>query len=193
MKVIVLGDSFIKKVQLYYEFRKFGAEDAGYFNSKILRTKESVEELYFHGVSGATVGNFRIPHHTLKQLQPDIIVIQLGSNDIDNGSPPLNVGTSLVQHATSLRDQYKAKLVICSITYRGPLATKNSEDFKLKVDMCNKIIYNYCEVEESVEYFKLRGYWNTPMNTWSRDQLHPHPHKYSKNIRRAIINAMRKK
>ena len=44
--------------------------------------------IYFHGVGGRTIAKFRkFDFHVVRQLVPDVIILELGSNDLVELSP----------------------------------------------------------------------------------------------------------
>ena len=195
MNALVLGDSFIKRFHRHCSLKRpiyFNLSKHGKFNKNKLKLPDKIGTLFTLGYSGATLETFEVPR-IINKLNPSLIIMNIGSNDLDNHIPPLNVADNLIELAKYLSNKFTAKIVLCSILYRSKLRYTHPMDYKEKVDLCNRIVSDHCEVENNLEYYKLRGYWNRPVNEWSVDGVHPSPAQFAKHIRRALINGVREK
>ena len=60
-----------------------------------LSSLNGIADIYFHGVGGRTIAKFRkFVFHIVHELVPDVIILELGSNDLVELSPQ-TVGSDL--------------------------------------------------------------------------------------------------
>ena len=72
-----------------------------------------IADIYFHGVGGCTIAKFRkFDFHVVRQLVPDVIILELGTNDLVELSTQ-TVGSELKR---LVRELYEIDL--CSICCR---------------------------------------------------------------------------
>ena len=51
------------------------------------RSLSGIADIYLHGVGGRTIAKFRIDFHVVRQLVSDVIILELGSNNLVELSP----------------------------------------------------------------------------------------------------------
>ena len=51
------------------------------------RSLSGIADIYLHGVGGRTTAKFRIDFHVVRQLVSDVIILELGSNNLVELSP----------------------------------------------------------------------------------------------------------
>ena len=62
---------------------------------KAFSSLSGIADIYFHGVGGRTIAKFRkFDFNVVRQLVPDVIILELGSNDLVELSPQ-TVGSEL--------------------------------------------------------------------------------------------------
>ena len=83
-----------------------------------------MEGIYVHGISGETTA-YLVPEKDLGRLKPKLVVINLGTNYLCNGTLPLKVGTKLVDMAKGFSMKLQTRTLICSVLHRGPRAVKH--------------------------------------------------------------------
>jgi len=88
-KVLILGHSFVRRFQFFL----YGGLDSRTFPGLDL----SSVEIHFLGIGGRTVAKilaFDLDH--VRALQPDIVVLEIGSNNLcEVGHRPETVGSSI--------------------------------------------------------------------------------------------------
>ena len=84
-RVLVLGDSFIRRL------RFFLSRDSHHFRVDFKLSHRAF--IKWHGVGGRTVSKtLHLDLNVIDTFRPEIIIMQLGSNDLTN-SDPLHVGS----------------------------------------------------------------------------------------------------
>ena len=180
MNALIIGHSFVFKLKIYFQQKKFCREEN---LAEALRVSQTIDFVKLIGISGGLIQNC-IAVTNKKAKEADVIILDIGSNDIDNGACPLEEATKLVSVAHDLVQHTKLKSVVfCSVLYRSPHRI-HTQDFN-KVLIFNKVLKAHCEVETNLSYHSHRGCWINPVPEWSIDELHPDPQRYEKSIRQA--------
>lgn len=95
---------------------------------------------------------------------PDCVVLDIGSNDLVDGVPPLQATTDIVYTARQLVKYHGVRLVIvCSMLYRRrDLGALNFCQYKDAVDKTNTYLRRFCSQNDTVCYHTHKGFWNVP-------------------------------
>ena len=162
-------------------------------NAIALRVDRIAPLVFIRGRSGERVMNNDRMINDARQIRPDVVIIDTGSNDLIHNSTPLSVATRLITVGEAiLKDNPLAKVVLCSALHRGRPTGPHSL-LNDNIDLFNRILRNYCDVEPRMTYHTHRGFWTVPIKHWSTDYIHPNTHlgmsNYIKSIRRAILTA----
>ena len=115
-RVLILGHSFIRRLHAFIT----RSHDNEYTTKLGISTPDFICK--WHGVGGRTVAKvLKCDLSVVKEFGPDIIILQLGTNDLVNSSP-LTVGSSLEHLVTVLHDVYKVDLIcVCQTLRRSSL------------------------------------------------------------------------
>ena len=115
-RVLILGHSFIRRLHAFIT----RSHDNEYTTKLGISTPDFICK--WHGVGGRTVAKvLKYDLSVVKEFGPDIIILQLGTNDLVNSSP-LTVGSSLEHLVTVLHDVYKVDLIcVCQTLRRSSL------------------------------------------------------------------------
>ena len=198
MIVCILGHSFISGLLHHLENRckqKLAPADV----AKTLKVDNLVAQIHMFGQRGAKIldGNYLMPSHLLRSVNPDLVLMQIGSNDLANGSCPLSVASKSIDMAQNILSKIKSakQVIILSII---PRISKDpgisQEKLNDSIYKCNGYLKNFCDVESSIQFKSLSGFWKNPIMHWSRDGIHPNSHhgreKYIHNIRFIIFDAI---
>ena len=85
---------------------------------RLFSSLSSIADIYFHGVGGRTIAKFRkFDFNVVRQLAPDVIILELGFNDLVELSPQ-TVGS---EQESLVRDLYQ----IDSVQTRALIALLN--------------------------------------------------------------------
>ena len=109
-RVLVLGHSFIRRLRDFIE-RNPGDLDLAF------KLKEPAA-IFWHGVGGRTVAKaIRHDLHVVQSVRPNIVIVQLGTNDLSS-RPPLLVGSDLEDFVRLLHDSCGVQFVCVCQTIR---------------------------------------------------------------------------
>ena len=104
-RVLILGHSFIRRFRGHIT----SSQDLGYNAKFAILTPEFICK--WHGVGGRTIAKVvKYDLGVVKDFGPDIIILQLGSNDLVDSSA-LTVGSHLEDLVVLLHDHYKVDLI----------------------------------------------------------------------------------
>ena len=173
--------------------------------AKDLKIDDYVARVFLYGVSGAKVHNFNIPRLMLSRIRPSIILLDLGTNDLVGGAKVSVLVNGLRDMAIDLRDDLQAVVVIMSVLYRAEgLGGFTPESFKHEVEKFNLELSLRVKDDANVVFHKHKGFWEQemggkkvelPIESWSRDGIHPNSSqgrlRYKKSIRAAMVKALK--
>jgi hypothetical protein len=194
---LVLGHSFVKS------FHHHIANKIGSFSphrlAEHLQVHHLVKDLHFAGYGGACAMSDPLPFSSrkIRSIRPDFIVLDLGSNDLASGTPPLDLAVRIVDIAKFLVEHYHVRHVaICSLVNRTAGLSISEHEFQARAFSCNKYLMDLCEDEPRVHYFVHKGFWQYPVDQWSDDGIHPRTRtgrkKYMASIRKAVFKTLEK-
>ena len=85
-RVLIIGHSFVHRLKMFVQKKR---------HMQAFSSLSGIEDIYFHGVGGRTIAKFRkFDFNVVRQLVPDVIILELGSNDLAELSPQ-TVGSEL--------------------------------------------------------------------------------------------------
>ena len=114
-RVLILGHSFIRRLQ------KFMEHHIGYLDLSLQITASA--DIAWHGIGGRTVAKtVKFNLHVVRSTRPDIVIAQLGTNDLPFQSP-LQVGSELEEFGRLLHYSYGVRFVCVCQTIRRRSAT----------------------------------------------------------------------
>ena len=88
-------------------------------------------------------------------FRPDIVILQLGSNDLVHGDP-LSIASAIEDLVTLLQDSFQVKRVcVCETLYRvsSPVYNQRIRDLIKYLVLLEPLPYSL--------YWKHRGFWNS--------------------------------
>ena len=114
-----------------------------------LKLNHLVKIFHLIGKRGSQIMNssFSLPHELLTDIQPALLFLQYGSNDLAAGREPLEVATKVVDISRELLQFHSSikKVAILSALPRGHSAWLNDS-----IQRYNGYIKNYCEIEDQI-------------------------------------------
>ena len=97
-RVLILGHSFIRRLHDFIE------SDSGHLDLTFHLSASAL--ISWHGIGGRTIAKtVKFDLHILHSFRPDIVIVQLGTNDLTS-CPPLQVGSALEDFVHLLHDSY---------------------------------------------------------------------------------------
>ena len=176
-RVFILGHSFIRRLRDQIT----SSQDRGYNAKFAILTPEFICK--WHGRAIAKVVKYDLS--VVKDFGPDIIILQLGSNDLVDSSA-LTVGSHLEDLVVLLHDHYKVDLIcVCQTLRRSSSEVGFNKNVSLKT-VLEPIPYAF--------FWSHRGFWNTKSQFLSRDGVHLNgrgQHKLYRSMRGAVLKCLR--
>ena len=78
-RVLIIGHSFVHRLKAFVQKKR---------HMQAFSSLSGIADIYFHGVGCRTIAKFRkFDFHVVRQLVPDVIILELGSNDLVELSP----------------------------------------------------------------------------------------------------------
>lgn len=204
----IIGHSFARSLQDHiqpkYEKLKLSHADLTlpHYTAQYLEVDKFVNNIHIEGESGAMAHSYVLPVDFLKSVKPDIVVFEMGSNDINQGYDPISTAEQIIVLAEALRDLYNVKSVhICSVINSASQKSLISPaQFAARAEMTN--LHMKSRLKARLNYHVHPGFWRQtdsvtplPVSSWSRDGTHPNDHdgrrKHLKSIKTAFHNGAR--
>ena len=184
-RVLILGHSFIRRLREHIT----SSQDNGYTAKLGISTPEFFCK--WHGVGGRTIAKVvKYDLGVVKDFGPDIIILQLGSNDLVD-STALTVGSDIEDLVVLLHDHYKVDLIcVCQTLRRSSLEVM----FNKNVSLLTRYLKAVLEPIPYAFFWSHRGFWNTKSQFLSRDGVHLNgggQHKLYRSIRGAVLKCLR--
>lgn len=181
-RVLILGDSFIRRVHQF--IKRYTPE----LDMQLHITEPLV--INWHGVGGRTAA--KIIRHDLRVVEsfhPDIVVLQLGTNDL-TGHPPVLVGSAIEDLVRLLHDSFGVKFVcVCQTIHRDSAGA-----FNKNVGILTKYLKVVLEPLVYARFWSHRGFWNSPKDFYAYDGVHLNSrgqHKFYRSLRGAVLKCLR--
>ena len=143
----------------------------------------------WHGMGGRTVTK-TVQHdlYVIKCFQPDIVIIQLGSNDLTSETA-LRVGSSIDDFVRLLHDVYHVNVIcVCQTIMR-----QDQSAFNRKAKLLTKHLRVVLETVPYAYFWGHRGFWRPSNNKYVRYGVHPNlggQGKFYRSLRGAILGAL---
>ena len=184
-RVLILGHSFIRRLHAFIT----RSHDNEYTTKLGISTPDFICK--WHGVGGRTVAKvLKYDLSVVKEFGPDIIILQLGTNDLVNSSP-LTVGSSLEHLVTVLHDVYKVDLIcVCQTLRRSSLEVL----FNKNTGLLTRYLKTVLEPIPYAFFWSHRGFWKTKSAFLSQDGVHLNgrgQHKFYRSLRGAVLRCLR--
>ena len=203
MKVLVFGHSFVNHYSRYLLQQSQSAPDPHsnhYIDfSTMMNLDKTAQLVNIIGIPGLNIQQAAHPQGILMNIahQYDIVILNLGANDLDTQDPAIQAHTSYVR-IINLLDALLTfgvkKVVFCHITQRAlyniPRYAPSPAEINTAAYGLNLAISTYSNQNSDVTFWRLKGV-NTP-NALADDGLHLNFNgllNYHHAIRRSITNA----
>ena len=202
MNGCVVGHSFVSGLRSHLAGRPNANGTSIGLNSQDiayrLRLEHLIDSIHLIGNRGAKIvdPNFSLPYDELLHIRPGIVIIDLGTNDLAAGTPPIVVAVKVVDIAIDMmRNIHSIKYIqICSAINRDSNLRISNQDMCSAVQQFNRYVRHLCDVEPRVGYHVLKGFWLDPIQIWSRDGIHPNTvtgrRRYKRALRSAFFKAI---
>ena len=176
MKGLLLGHSFIRRIKSHLAPTRTSQdilfEYDGSQLAQNLQVNNYYNQIYTICQNLNLVSQLQSKIRVIRQLQPDIIIIDIGSNDLSsltefNPTVCLKLANEVVQFAEVVLSSVSAikKVILNSVipTFWRIACDKNT--CMQNAQCYNQIIKNLTEDSNNIHYCKLRGFYNSfPVN-----------------------------
>ena len=182
-RIFILGHSFIRRLHVFLRQN---------FNEVFARNLHIDGDLSikWHGIGGRTIS--KVIRHDLgivEKFAPEIVVIQLGTNDLSSLSA-VETGSALEDLSRLLHESYGVQRVcVCQTIFRG-----NAPFFNHQVKLLTNYLKVVLEPIPHVLYWRYRGFWNCKSRSLTRDGVHLNHlrhYKFFRSLRGAVLQCLR--
>ena len=78
-RILIIGHSFVRRLKVFVQKKR---------HMHAFSSLSGMADIYFHRVGGRTIAKFRkFDFNVVRQLVPDVIILELSSNDLAELSP----------------------------------------------------------------------------------------------------------
>ena len=137
-----------------------------------LRVDDHISPILTYGISGARIieSHLNKLEHYVRTNYAHVVIIELGTNDLQLGTCPLQTASNLITFANILLGIRSVdEVYLFAVT---PRARSNSNHFNELAERHNNYLYNLCTLEKNVFYIKHSKIHHDP-KTHLIDGLHP--------------------
>ena len=181
-RVLIVGHSFIRRLHDFIE------SDSGHLDLTFHLSASAL--ISWHGIGGRTIAKtVKFDLHILHSFRPDIVIVQLGTNDLTS-CPPLQVGSALEDFVHLLHDSYGVRGVCVCQTIRRRAAVA----FNQRVDILTRYLRVVLEPIPYAIYWGHRGFWRACNSFFSADGIHLNSRgqfKLYRSLRGAVLKSLR--
>ena len=210
IRALITGHSYVYSFEKYLQDldRKTNSNlHSSKFCPNHLKVSNKIGSVFFSGQRGAHIcpGSdkpYILPISLVNAIKPQVVVLDIGTNDIVSWFNPLHVATSIIHVAEHMRDNLGVRDIrICSVLSRVAMRDMVKEDFLCRAYEVNGHLRELCLSAPCIFYHLHEGFWQTEdhqvlsVDSWSWDGIHPNlksgRDKYVKCMRSALHNAAR--
>ena len=160
-RVLINGHSFIHRLKAFVQKKGHMQAFSGF---------SGIADIYFHRVGGRTIAKFRrFDFHVVRQLAPDVIILELGSDDLVELSPQ-TVGSELESLVRELYEIDSVQFVVVGQVLRRH--TPNSVEYNCKVGKLHQYLKVVLEPLPFCYYWRHRGFWKSKSELYLPDGVH---------------------
>ena len=192
MTVLILGHSFIRRLRDFVLDNSHGnlTDHSDHTSWSNLKLEAHTTRIIFRGFGGLTITKAFKELTFLSQLQPDVVFIQLGENDVDkHGSCPIQIADNLLKLVGAIfKNSAKTRHVFWGQLLHRPTPRICPRDYSVKIHAINKFIRSKATV--NLHYWPHKGLWQDCHRLFSSDGVHLNSrgqHKLARSIRGAIL------
>ena len=160
-RILILGPSFIRCLAGFLQKRG---------HEHLMAKLSSLGSISFHGVGGRTIAKvMQFDLSIIRRLSPDIIVLELGSNDLTK-LPAQTAGSELGNLVRYVHDEFNVEsIAVCQvIRWHSSRCTA----YNLKVTKLHWYLKAVLKPIPCCLYWKHRGFWNSRENIYLPDGVH---------------------
>lgn len=206
---LILGHSFVRRLK--DELEKEYVGEVGMFECNVashLTVSRSIPLVYLFG-SGPLLHGMLIPSILIRNLSPQVLILDYGSNELASGVLPEQLICEIVQKARQILAEYTCIKVIglLSIVPRAAgfrSVGVNEDVFLERAFQVNKALKQICKNMPNIIFTRQKGFYEKEIKgkkfklevkEWSDDLIHPdRPESretYENSLRLALCDTLR--
>ena len=181
--VLILGHSFVHHLH---------SSLIRNFHTEIAKSLGIVEDLLikWHRIGGRIISKTRRYNLVVvKSFAPDVVILQLGTNDLFNISA-VETGSGIEDLTRLLFESYGIQLIcVCQTIYQRDAPSLNRQ-----VRLLTQYLKVVLEPIPYVIYWRHRGFWNCKSHFLARAGLHLNSHgqyKFFRSLRGAVLRCLK--
>ena len=188
-QVLIMGHSFV------HRFHKFLAQGSDRRVRLDLNLSRSAH-IKFYGVGGRTVDKLsKFDLSVVGRLKPEIVILELGSNDISpSEARPERVGSTIESLVQLLHAQYGVKFIVVCQTINRAFCPRSTPSYNDRVALLNRYLSVVLETLPFAAFWCHKGLRKPNVPILCRDGIHlNHTGQYAlyRSYRGAILCALR--
>lgn len=197
---MVLGHSFVDRLHCAYasEARVTYLEE---HIAQDLKVAFIYRQVFFLGYRGLTIGKLSCPEYFFSLVRPARLVLDIGTNDIAQGSSGFSAANSVFSSVISPPFPDNLEIVFLSVVprqagFRGVPLTFFQEERLI----FNRTLSQLCDSHPRTLFCRQKGFaeWDLQgkkvprdMSTWSKDGIHPDSGEGMRLYKRSLSRALR--
>ena len=154
---VILGHSFVRSLSDHY-LNNFKGSYMPLDIAKALLVNDNVSGVHLYGISGALAVSFPYPTEWLDKLAPQILLLELGSNDLARDIDVELVARSLLDAATWLHQCYHAIVGVLSVVPRFEGLQSSPSVFRLNLNRLETILKMAISGSPFLFFHKHKGF-----------------------------------
>ena len=172
--VAIIGHSYVSRLEM------FASEHEHHNIRSDLNLRQC--EVHWLGNRGGKVKKvLRYDLMAIDAIRPDVAIVHLGGNELDNGDDPETVAASLVHLAGRLKDHGCQLVYLCSVLPRPRPKFSSQQQFQTAADHFNdhlKIILDHRPGHkqdkefQNIKFWQHRRFRENELNVHDRDGVH---------------------
>ena len=166
--VLIFGHSFVKRLQRDLSSNFDSRVDS---NFKL----QGTASVFLHGVGGCTVAKLRsFDLHVVEKLVPDIIILEIGTNDLVDKCPEV-VGSEIKSLVCFLLGSYPVRVVcVCHVIPRG-LSSDDAPSFAQRVEILQQYLDVVLSLIPYVFCWRHKAFSHPAKDLYLADGVHVNP------------------
>jgi hypothetical protein len=191
IRVAVLGHSFIRRLHEDFKQNSYPANydleecSVVHFGIGGFRVCDGDAVTYF----SSKFGDF------LRQVEPNIVLLQLGGNDVDSVKSSLDIANRIEEITALIIQEYAVeKVVVCEIFTRARPTKVTSDLFEHKRLHSVSILQTLLDMHDKARFWKHRRLFYSQTPIFRKDGIHLNHNgqrRFYRSLRHAIMSAVR--
>ena len=163
---MIIGHSFVSGLEHHLQNLNGGFWMSPEQVSDHLEISDRIQKIVLSGISGAQIWipYGVLPHGLLRIHRPDVVILQIGTNDLAAGKSPAWVSYEVMNQAKTLLEVYNVQYaVVCSALFREG-GVHDHIAFRDVIREFNDRLFFACQREMLIGFHSHDGFWGNPVS-----------------------------